>query len=131
MANLDIRCLIPAEVTKGRMALFEEMVPPGAGPPVHRHLDSMKVYHILQGRFLFEIDGQPYQGDPGSIMVIPDGVPHAFKNMANMPGCLRYELLPPGEAEHFFNILGTQLDAIEDWPRFFAEHRMEFVGPPL
>ncbi|MFT7488330.1 MAG: quercetin dioxygenase-like cupin family protein, partial [Candidatus Promineifilaceae bacterium] len=58
MTELNIKCLISGKDTDGRIAVFEEIVAPGAGPPRHTHRTQVEVFHVIEGTLRFEIGGE-------------------------------------------------------------------------
>jgi quercetin dioxygenase-like cupin family protein len=56
----------------------------------HAVVDSSQVYgsqglHILEGTVTFSIDGDVFNASVGSIVVIPAGAHHAWRNRSNAP----------------------------------------------
>src|SRR6266849_5590170 len=51
--------------------------PAGGGSPagMHTHLVD-QIFYILSGTMSLEIEGQPYEAGPGTLVVFPAGVPH-------------------------------------------------------
>ncbi len=61
-------------------------VPPGGGSPAGRHTHPVEqIYYILSGQMNVEIDGQEYVAGPGSLVVMPAGVPHRNWNGGSEP----------------------------------------------
>lgn len=56
--GLELGVLIEPSATQGRATLIETHDAPGFGPPMHRHENETEVFHVLQGRYLFEVDGK-------------------------------------------------------------------------
>lgn len=129
--KFDITCLIPSSETGGRVAVFSEIVPPKIGPPLHAHTNQYEIFHIIDGTFLFQKDGEQTTLTAGGSISIPPGSVHSFKNAGDTPGEIHFELLEAGQSEEFFHRLVNELDQIEDIPSFFAEYDIEFHGPPL
>ncbi|MFQ6549130.1 cupin domain-containing protein [Aestuariibius sp. 2305UL40-4] len=125
---------VTAAETGGTLAIFEEMVPEGAGPPLHIHHTETEVFTVLDGALRFHADGKDITGKPGDIIVIPPGTRHAFKGIA--PGTSRVLIqLTPGEGANFFVDIATEdLHPPDDMDRITqiaARYGVEFVGPPL
>lgn len=131
MKDFDIKCLVSGEDTGGSIAIFEEIVPPGSGPPRHTHRTQLEAFHILEGTLRFEIDGKIIEAGPGAAAVVPAGVVHAFKNIGASPARIHFELIPAGKSKEFFSRLVEEGDQIVDPEAFFAEYDMDISGPPL
>ncbi len=57
MPKLDIKCIVSGSETDGKIAVFEEIVQPGIGPPRHTHRDQIEIFHIIEGTLKSELDG--------------------------------------------------------------------------
>lgn len=53
---------------------------PGQEHALHEHAGMDKVYHVIEGRGLFLIEGREVPMEPGVLMVAPAGVPHGIRN---------------------------------------------------
>jgi quercetin dioxygenase-like cupin family protein len=131
MPKLDIKCIVSAADTEGRIAVFEEIVEPGIGPPRHTHRNQLEIFHLLEGNLRFEIDGEIIELEAGAAAVVPVGAVHAFRNIGSKPARIHFELLPARESEEAFDQLVAAGDAIEDIASFFDRYGMDLIGPPL
>ena len=52
---------------------------PGAGAKMHRH-PYAETFLIRRGTVVFDVAGEEFEGRAGEIVVVPAGVPHAFRN---------------------------------------------------
>jgi len=122
--------------TDGLQAVFEDIVEPGLGPGRHIHHQQDETFLFLEGTFDVEIDGQLYNMSVGDTAFIPKGTIHAWKNVGNGVGRLRYIFSPALNIEDMFrdissaNELGGMTDELmqklaQDYPE------QETVGPPL
>ncbi|MEM8792754.1 MAG: cupin domain-containing protein [Pseudomonadota bacterium] len=123
---------ITPEQSDGRMAVFEEEIPAGSGPPLHVHTVEHELFVVLSGRVLFHRDGHEVEGGPGSSILIPPGAVHAFKGIETSRVLVT---LTPGQGINFFRAVEAEgLSPANDMPRIIelgAEHDIEFKGPPL
>ena len=53
---------------------------PGQEHKLHAHAGMDKVYHVLQGRGQFLLEGQELDMEAGLLLVAPEGVPHGIRN---------------------------------------------------
>ena len=59
----------------------ENVVAPGAGPPMHVHFHQDEVFTVLKGRMGYQRPGEPPQfAGPGETAVFKAGEPHRFWN---------------------------------------------------
>src|SRR5271168_3516739 len=68
----------------GRYAIMENIAAPGTATPMHFHAED-EIFHILEGTVTFSIDGDVFNASVGSIVVIPAGAHHAWRNRSNSP----------------------------------------------
>src|SRR5262245_36466984 len=83
---------VTGEQTGGEYNFFEVIVPPLSGPPaLHTH-PPQETFYVLEGEFEFTGLGAegPYafKGTAGSVVHVPKGVPHNYKNIGATPGRL-------------------------------------------
>jgi quercetin dioxygenase-like cupin family protein len=100
--------LVSGEQTNGRYCLIDMLVPPGGGPPPHRH-DFEEMFTILDGEIELTFRGEAHRASAGSTMNIPANAPHSFKNTSEQPARLLCMCTPAGQ-EEFFMTVG---DAVE------------------
>jgi mannose-6-phosphate isomerase-like protein (cupin superfamily) len=106
---LGARCVIrvPSAATGGAMGAIELGVSAGGGTPLHLHRREEETLHVLQGRFRFWCGDRSWTGGEGATVVLPRGVPHAFRNIGGGPGRL-LEIVTPGGFEQFFERCGAR-----------------------
>jgi mannose-6-phosphate isomerase-like protein (cupin superfamily) len=72
----------------GKATLFESQrilvglncFEPGQEHALHAHAGTDKVYHVLEGRGRFLLQGREEPMEPGVMLVAPEGVPHGIRN---------------------------------------------------
>ena len=102
------RFIATGEVTNGKYAQFEAIVPPGGGPPPHYHTREEEGFFIIEGEIAFQIGDQRLIATAGTFANMPIGTPHAFKNESNRPARMLITLVPAGLEKGFFEV-GTPL----------------------
>jgi len=95
--------LITGEQTAGRYALIDMFVPPGGGPPPHRH-DFEEMFHVLDGEVQVLFRGARSTARAGATVNIPANALHEFKNLADKPARLLCLVSPAGEEQFFLEI---------------------------
>src|SRR3954465_4730688 len=53
---------------------------PGQSHALHAHHGLDKVYHVLEGRGVFLLDGRELPMGPGDLLIAPEGVAHGVRN---------------------------------------------------
>jgi quercetin dioxygenase-like cupin family protein len=101
--------LVAGADTGGRYCLIDMLVPPGGGPPPHRH-DFEEMFTILDGEIELTIRGEAHRAGIGSTLNIPANAPHSFKNKSDKPARLLCMCSPAGQ-EEFFMAVGDPVDS--------------------
>src|SRR6201991_3001198 len=96
--------LVSGHDTAGRYTLIDMHVPPGGGPPPHRH-DFEEMFTVLDGEVRVTFRGQTIVAHAGQTINVPATAPHAFTNAAKAPARLLCLCAPAGQ-EEFFALVG-------------------------
>lgn len=103
--QMDLRIVSPA--TDGEMAVWESIVAPDAGPPLHVHTREDEFFYVLSGVFRFIVGDRVAVMSPGATMFLPRGIPHTFQNIGNTTGRLLAMATPGGFEEFFLEVERT------------------------
>jgi quercetin dioxygenase-like cupin family protein len=95
--------LITGEQTNGRYCLIDMQVPPGGGPPPHRH-DFEESFTILTGELQATFRGTTTTVKAGETIHIPAGAPHQFRNASSEPVRLLCICSPAGQENMFLEL---------------------------
>jgi quercetin dioxygenase-like cupin family protein len=95
--------LVHGRQSAGRYGVIDMFVPPGGGPPPHRH-DFEEMFHVLEGAVEVMFRGVTTTARAGETISIPANAPHAFKNVSSTPARLLCTVSPAGEEEFFLEI---------------------------
>lgn len=79
--------LVDGNDTRGRYCLIDMHVPPGGGPPPHRH-DFEESFTVLAGEIEATFRGSKMVVTAGHTISIPANAPHAFVNATSQPARL-------------------------------------------
>ena len=123
--------------TGGAFALVETEVPPGAaGPPPHRHHRTDETFYVLSGELEYTADGATVRAGAGSVVRVPRGVLHTYRNAGAEPARQLVAIAPAG-FEAFFLEAGEAPDAPEQGPpdigrllEIGRRHDLEVPPPP-
>jgi quercetin dioxygenase-like cupin family protein len=88
-------------------------MPPGFGPPLHRHGET-EIFRVLEGRYLFEVNGRRFEAASGDTLSVPGGDAHAFVNLTDKPARQLVMILLAMDAARFFTELGQFLKGKPD-----------------
>jgi len=132
--GLDLFVRMPPATSDGTMTVIETINAPGFGPPRHRHNET-EVFRVLEGRYLYEVDGKRFHADVGDLVSVPGGAEHGFVNVTSRPARQLIIILPGLDAVRFFTELaGVMKDGLPDQHAlndFGRRWKVEFLGPPL
>src|ERR1039457_4173643 len=92
--------LLTGDDTAGRYTLIDMHVPPGGGPPPHRH-DFEEMFTVLEGEVELTFRGEHSVARAGE----PANASHAFTNASGRSARLLCICSPPGQ-ENFFLAVG-------------------------
>jgi quercetin dioxygenase-like cupin family protein len=92
--------LVTGKDTAGRYALIDMHIPPGRGPPPHRH-DFEEMFSVLGGEIEFAFRGKQILVRAGETINIPANAPHQFENKSRQPARMLALCSPAGQEEFF------------------------------
>jgi quercetin dioxygenase-like cupin family protein len=99
--------LVSGKDTAGRYCLIDMHIPPGGGPPPHRH-DFEEMFSILEGEIEATFRGRKTIIRSGDTVNIPANAPHQFQNKSEQPARLLCLCSPAGQ-EEFFKEVGVSV----------------------
>ncbi len=101
LGGIGVVYKISGEDTHGAFSIVEHPIEPGRLVPPHVHARDDEFSYVIEGEIGVMIGGQEYQVTPGSYVIKPRGVPHAYWNAGKKPGRL-LEIISPAGFEKFF-----------------------------
>jgi quercetin dioxygenase-like cupin family protein len=96
--------LVAGRDTAGKYTLIDMHVPPGGGPPPHRH-NFEEMFTVLDGQVRVTFRGETVVAQAGQTINVPANAPHSFTNAASTPARLLCMCAPAGQ-EEFFTLVG-------------------------
>jgi quercetin dioxygenase-like cupin family protein len=115
--------LLRGEDTGGRYCLIDMHVPPGGGPPPHRH-DFKEMFTLIEGEIAFTFRGEASTIRAGSTVNIPANAPHSFRNQSAGVARLLCMCTPAGQ-EEFFMAVGDPVASRAAPPPKLSEEEQE------
>src|SRR5579862_721523 len=97
--------LLTGNDTAGRFCLIDMHIPPGGGPPPHRH-DFEETFTLLEGELDIAFRGAKQVAHAGETIHVPANAPHQFHNSSSRPARMLCIGSPAG-LEEFFLELGV------------------------
>ena len=118
--------LLGAEATNGKFCLIDMHIPPGGGPPPHRH-DFEETFILLEGEMEATFRGQKSVVKAGETVHIPANAPHQFHNVSSKPVRLLCICSPTGQ-EKFFSEVGIPVASrTTPPPQLDEKQQLEFI----
>ena len=94
---------ITGEQTDGRFCVIDMHIPPGGGPPPHRH-DFEETFILLEGEMEATFRGKKSIVRAGETLNIPANAPHQFHNSSTEPVRMLCVCSPAGQERFFIEV---------------------------
>jgi quercetin dioxygenase-like cupin family protein len=119
--------LVKGQDTAGKYTLIDMHVPPGGGPPPHRH-DFEEMFSVLDGEVQVTFRGQAITARAGETVNVPANAPHSFTNATGTPSRLLCLCAPAGQ-EEFFTLVGQPVATrTQAPPALSPDAQAEFIA---
>lgn len=117
----------------GSITIMENIVAAHNGPPLHVH-PFEESFYILEGAFLFEINGVSHNTVAGDFIHVPSNAPHVFQNTTDRDA--RYLMvIRPGGIEKFFAECAAHAvnnpNDIATMNALGENYGVKILGPPI
>jgi quercetin dioxygenase-like cupin family protein len=115
------------------ITILEDVSPPHHGPPLHKHAFE-EFFHILSGRFIFEVDGKTIEAQSGDFVHAPSDVPHAFQNITDQEARMLVMVRPGGIENYFVELADRMMIDPSDTAALNAigvRYGITILGPPI
>ena len=110
--NQNLKFMVTAAETDGRMTVFESVEHPSYKTQWHSHNNSEETFYVLEGALTVKSGGKTYHARAGSFVYIPRGTPHGQGNFTDKP--VRFiTTFTPGGTETFFRERDAALKGIK------------------
>jgi len=122
--------LLSGNDTAGRFCLIDMHIPPGGGPPPHRH-DFEESFVLLEGEMEATFRGVKSVVRAGETVHIPANAPHQFHNASDRPVRLLCICSPAGQEEFFAEVGVPVATRTTAPPKLDAAAQAEFMAKVL
>jgi quercetin dioxygenase-like cupin family protein len=114
--GIEIFMKAKAQETNGLWSMIEYVLPPSLpGPPPHYHKKTQEMFYVLQGTLQFLVDRKTIDAPSGTLVVVPEGSVHTFKNITNDK--VRFQVwMSPGGMEQYFLDVQELIKSEPTWP---------------
>lgn len=114
--------------TNGALAWLETLIVTQGGPPPHIHHREDELFYVLSGEVTFYADGEQTLANEGTLIYVPKGTVHQFKNTASSVAQMITLYIGAG-IEGFFTEVGVPplLNENAQPALFTSERKKEFL----
>jgi quercetin dioxygenase-like cupin family protein len=119
--------VVSGKDTAGRYTLIDMHVPPGGGPPPHRH-DFEEMFTILEGEIELTFRDTTTVAKAGETVNVPANAPHVFRNASERPARLLCLCSPAGQEEFFMEVGVPVAHRTEPPPRLDEQAQAAFIA---
>jgi len=95
--------IVTGEDTNERFCVIDMHIPPGGGPPPHRH-DFEETFVLLEGEMEATFRGKKSTVHAGDTLNIPANAPHQFYNASTGPVRMLCICSPAGQEKFFLEV---------------------------
>ena len=121
-----------SDETGGNIAVFEEIVPPQMGTPLHVHRTSDEVIYVLSRQFSVRLGQTTHIARADSWIFIPRGSVHGWRNSSAEDGRMFYIFAPADGARPYEEMRHQAMPLLEIDPTvrdgLLAQHGFELVA---
>lgn len=96
--NTRVRIVVPSSSGSDNLSVIKHWAPFGDSPPLHVHDTEDEVFHVLEGRVRFVVDGEMVDLAAGQTLMAAKGVPHSYV-VESPEGAKWLTITQPGDFE--------------------------------
>jgi mannose-6-phosphate isomerase-like protein (cupin superfamily) len=109
-----MRILEDGSTTGHRLGVAEgTLAPRTPGPPQHRHALHDEGFYVISGLLRFTVGDRQYDAGPGTLVMVPPGVPHTFANPGDEPAHALTTFTPSDYTRYFRELRDARPDELE------------------
>lgn len=130
--GLQIVGKIMSEDTGGKYSVIMSNTPPSGGPPPHIHKYEDELFYVVKGEYEFICGSEKIKASAGSLINLPKGISHSFKNIGTSNGILLNTITPGGFEKFFQEIDNLPKDKPLDRKKvqdIASQYGLEFIVP--
>jgi mannose-6-phosphate isomerase-like protein (cupin superfamily) len=123
---------VSGEQTNGAFSVAEVLAPPQSSVPPHIHTREDETFYVLEGSAEVQCGDRTFTVTPGTVLVLPRNLPHAFRNPGNTPVRILFTMTPAGFEGFFEEVSRLPSDQPPDPKKLAAigrKYGLEFVPP--
>ena len=102
LGPIQMRILEDGQTTDHRLGIGEITLPPHTeGTLQHRHVRHDEGFYVVAGTARFTVGDTTYEAPPGTLVMVPPGVPHTFANPGDEPVVILNTFTPDFYVQYF------------------------------
>jgi mannose-6-phosphate isomerase-like protein (cupin superfamily) len=109
---------VDSDDTMGSIAVVRVFVPPGAGAAPHVHSREDEVHAVVRGHYRYRHGDEEVDAPAGTVIYMPRGIPHTFRNIGDQPGEHLLTIIPGGLEKLFQEASAAQVRLPQDKARY-------------
>ena len=117
---------LTGEQTAGRFCVIDMHIPPGGGPPPHRH-DFEETFILLEGQMEATFRGKKSTIHAGESLNIPANAPHQFHNASGEAVRMLCICSPAGQEKFFLEVGVPVATRTTPPPKLSEKERAAFI----
>ena len=118
--------IMNGEATNGRFCVIDMHIPPGGGPPPHRH-DFEETFILLEGEMEATFRGKKLIIHAGETLHIPANAPHQFHNTSSQAVRMLCICAPAGQEKFFLEVGVPVATRTAPAPKLDAREEAAFI----
>ncbi len=117
---------VTGEQTDGHFCVVDMHIPPGGGPPPHRH-DFEETFILLEGEMEAVFRSRKMTVRAGETLNIPANAPHQFHNASSVPVRMLCICSPAGQEKFFMEVGVRVATRTTPPPRLTEQEQAAFI----
>jgi quercetin dioxygenase-like cupin family protein len=117
---------VSGEDTGERFCVIDMHIPPGGGPPPHRH-DFEETFILIDGEIEATFRGKKTTARAGETLHVPANAPHQFHNVSSRPARMICICAPAGQEKFFMEVGVPVATRTTAPPPLDPEQQAEFI----
>jgi uncharacterized RmlC-like cupin family protein len=115
------------------VTVFENVIAPGDGPPFHTQAGEDEAWYVLEGELRFRLGDDVANAPAGSLVFVPRGTPHCFRNVAPRAARIIVMFTPSGMERFLDRFAALPVGPVDPdaFASIGAEVGMDVIGPPM
>ncbi|CAL9278034.1 hypothetical protein SUDANB5_06565 [Streptomyces sp. SudanB5_2050] len=131
LGSTRMRVLEDGSHTGHRLAIAESVLAPHTqGPPQHRHGRHDEGFYVLSGTVRFTVGAEVHDATPGTLVMVPPGVPHTFATPTDRPAVMLSTFTPDFYVQYFRDLEAALAGGLPPTPEVTLDRMSRYATEP-